>query len=789
MARSNKPKVAADDIALSRKRAQDELRQSETFNRTLFSSVGEGVVVYDRELRYVEWNPFMEELTGMPAEQVLGRRALELFPHLREQGVDRLLAQALLGETVHSADTPYHVPATGRTGWVVGVYGPHRSADGEILGVVGTIRDITGRRQAEDSLRESEERFRTLYENATIGLYRTTPDGSILLANPALARMLGMSSSDELLARNLEVDGFEPSYARREFMERVETQGEVRGLEAAWTRSDGTRVFVRESARAIRNSEGKTLFYDGTVEDITARRQAQEALEESELKYRQVVENASEAIFVAQNGRIVFLNSTTSTMIGHSSEVLLARPFADFIHPDDRDMVLERHRTRLRGEQPPSVYSFRIVREDGSTRWVELKAVAVDWQGGPATLNLLSDVTERRRAEMARERLLERQIVLNRVTLALGSLTDLAGVLRTLHAEVRTLLDANGFFVSRYHKDTGLITALFAVDEGGELDVSTFPPVPLAPEGKGMQSQVLRTGKPLYVPNWIEGERKMQTVHHIAPDGTFTPPPPEDERGECTQSALLVPMMSQGEPVGVLQVQSNRRNAYSDEDGDLLAGLANVAAISIQNALLVDEARRATAEVRQGLEGTIKAVALTTEMRDPYTAGHQERVARLACAIAREMGISEERVQGLRVVGLLHDVGKVSVPAEILSKPTALTSVEFSLVKGHAQTGYEILKGIVFPWPVAQIVLEHHERLDGSGYPRGLKGEEISLEARILAVADVVEAMASHRPYRPAVGMDAAVAVIRDGRGTLYDAAVADTCVALITKQGFRFET
>jgi putative nucleotidyltransferase with HDIG domain len=277
----------------------------------------------------------------------------------------------------------------------------------------------------------------------------------------------------------------------------------------------------------------------------------------------------------------------------------------------------------------------------------------------------------------------------------------------------------------------------------------------------------------------MAGERQMQTVHHIAPDGTFTPPPPEDEREECTKSALLVPMMLQGEPIGVLQVQSNRPSAYSDEDADLLAGLANVAAISVQNALLVDEARRAAAQIRQGLEGTIRAVALTTEMRDPYTAGHQERVTRLAYAIARKMGLSEERVEGLRVAGLLHDVGKVSVPAELLSKPTRLTPAEFSLVKAHPQTGYEILKGVVFPWPVADIVLEHHERLDGSGYPRGLKGEAISLEARILAVADVVEAMVSHRPYRPALGVDKALGELEAGAGVLYDPEVVNVCLQL----------
>ena len=148
-------------------------------------------------------------------------------------------------------------------------------------------------------------------------------------------------------------------------------------------------------------------------------------------------------------------------------------------------------------------------------------------------------------------------------------------------------------------------------------------------------------------------------------------------------------------------------------------------------------------------DGTIEALATVSEVRDPYTAGHQRRVTRLACAVARELGLPADRVAGLRVMGLLHDMGKISIPAEILSKPGKLSDTEFAIIKSHAQAGYEIVKEIRFPWPVAEVILQHHERLDGSGYPQGLTGPDIILEARILAVADVVEAMASHRPYRP----------------------------------------
>jgi len=567
------------------KRAEDEIRREE-LQKDLALAVGElGAWRLDlatgktwRSLRY-------DQIFGYPT--LLPEWTYEMFlSHVLAE--DRgAVAESYGNALSNKTDWDFTCRIRredGEVRWIWARGKPELNKRHEPVALVGLVQDITARKHAEETLRQSEERFRTLYENATIGLYRTTPDGSILLANPTLVTMLGFSSFEELSAKNLETDSFEQSYARSEFLERVEGTGEVKGLEAAWTRRDGTQVFVRESARAIRDSDGKTLFYDGTVEDITERKQAQDALANSELNYRQVVENASEAIFVVHGGRIVFLNPMTCALIGYSGEELMARPFPKFIHPDDRDMVLKRYRARMEGEESQGVFVFRVVRNDGAVRWAELSAVLIDWQGEPAVLNLVSDITERREA--------------------------------------------------------------------------------------------------------------------------------------------------------------------SDR-------------------------------LRKSLEGTIKAVVLTTEIRDPYTAGHQERVARLACAIAEKMGLGEETVKGLRVAGLLHDVGKVSVPAEILSKPARLTPAEFNLIKAHPQTGYEILKGIDFPWPAAEIVLEHHERLDGSGYPRGLTGEAILPMAKILAVADVVEAMSSHRPYRPALGVDKALGELEAGAGTLYDREVVKVCLQL----------
>jgi HD-GYP domain-containing protein (c-di-GMP phosphodiesterase class II) len=193
-------------------------------------------------------------------------------------------------------------------------------------------------------------------------------------------------------------------------------------------------------------------------------------------------------------------------------------------------------------------------------------------------------------------------------------------------------------------------------------------------------------------------------------------------------------------------------------------------------------------KLRKSMRTTIQVMVSTVEARDPYTSGHQVRAAGLARAIATEMGLSPDKIDGLRMAGSIHDIGKISIPAEILSKPTKLSELEFAMIKEHAQRGYELLKNVESPWPLAEIVHQHHERMDGSGYPRHLKGEKILIEARILTVADVVEAMASHRPYRPGLGIDAALNEIERHRGTFYDDAVAAACLKLFREKGFQFE-
>jgi PAS domain S-box-containing protein/putative nucleotidyltransferase with HDIG domain len=202
----------------------------------------------------------------------------------------------------------------------------------------------------------------------------------------------------------------------------------------------------------------------------------------------------------------------------------------------------------------------------------------------------------------------------------------------------------------------------------------------------------------------------------------------------------------------------------------------------------LEEAKQSTERLLRAMEHAIQAMTIVVEMRDPHTAGHQQRATQLACAIADEMGLSKEQIDGLRLAGLIHDIGKVRVPAEILMNPDGLSEPEFMMIRAHPRLGYEILRTIDFPWPVAQIVLQHHERMNGSGYPSGLSGEDIVMEARILGVADVVDAMASHRPYRPALGINKALAEISQNKGVLYDSRVVDACLTLFRDRKFKFE-
>lgn len=292
--------------------------------------------------------------------------------------------------------------------------------------------------------------------------------------------------------------------------------------------------------------------------------------------------------------------------------------------------------------------------------------------------------------------------------------------------------------------------------------------------GRGPTGSAIRNNEP-------------QVITNALTDPRFAPWRAEAAASNCA-SILALPLADNNRQVfGALTIDTKDTNAFDTEEIRLLRELANDLSYGIVSLRNRASQQRSSELIAKGLEDTVQAIAATVEMRDPYTAGHQRRVAQLAAAIATEMGMPPDRVHGIRLAGTVHDIGKIGVPAEILSKPTRLSAIEYKIVQEHATMGYNIIKDVSFPWPIAEIAHQHHERMDGSGYPQGLKGEDILPEARIVAVADVIESMASHRPYRASLGMQAALDEITRKRGLIYDTQAVDACCKVL-EQGFKFE-
>jgi len=511
-------------------------------------------------------------------------------------------------------------------------------------------------------------------------------------------------------------------------------------LRVKWLADDRRRL-AEENAR----------YRDHLEEEVE--RKARELSAHRE-EYKTLVENANEAVFVAQEGMLRFANPKTRSLTGYTEEQLLSMPFPELIHPEDRQMVIERVERRLAGIDEPSTYEFRILDGDGETKWVEIRPVLIDWVGRPATLNLATDVTERRRAA---EALVESE------------------------SRYRTLFEDSP--ISLWHEDfSGVKARLEDLRAEGVTDLAGHI-----------------EGQPALIDECIDRIRVVDVN-----EATL------EMHGASTKAELLASLG------GVLTDRSRRD--FADQIVAIWEGRPSFSGTTVDRTLDGEEKHVVvqwsvpagheetydrvfvsksdiTATVlaerafREALDGTIEAIGLTTEMRDPYTAGHQRRVAALAVAIAHELELEETVVEGIRAAGLMHDIGKMAVPAEILSKPSELNEVEMSLMRSHSQVAYDIIRRATFPWPLETIVLQHHERIDGSGYPHGIAGDEICLEARILAVADTVEAMASHRPYRPALGIEKALEEIETGKGTRFDPNAVDACLRLFRDESFTFPT
>lgn len=597
------------------------------------------------------------------------------------------------------------------------------------IGVKNIEKELKKEKKVEERLRESMERFKKLWENAPIACHTLNTRGIITSVNQTEARMLGYAK-EEMVGKSI-FEFILPDQrqeAWKRFQQKLAGKRLPRARDRIYVRKDGSKIYVTIDDKMERDSSRKIISIDTTMADITDLKEMEAVLKESEKRYKDLVEKAGIAILVDdKEGNFKYVNERYAEIFGYSVEEMKKQSIRSVVHPDDVERVIAYHRERLQGKKVPSRYDFKGIRKDGSIIYLEVDAVALrEGEELVGTRSYLWDITEQKRAEEALRESEERfrSVVEN----------SYEGIL---------ILDDN--FKLIYCNDE-----LCRMSGYSRKDII----------GQDFRQFLDEESKALVTDRYIKRQRGEKVpsryeLNIVRKDGTKL-------RVEIS-SAVIKDAAGKVKTVAQILDITDRKRAE-------------------------EEIQETIKTLRKALNGTINAIALTVEARDLFTSGHQRRVADLAQAIATEMRISKDSIEGIRSAGLIHDLGKICVPADILIKPSKLSESEWSMIRVHPQVAYDILKEIEFSWPVATIIYQHHERMNGSGYPQGLSDDNILLEARILAVADVVEAMVSRRPYRPSLGIENALKEISKNKGTLYDPAVVNTCLRLFREKRYTFK-
>ncbi|GAB6042828.1 hypothetical protein JCM17961_35050 [Endothiovibrio diazotrophicus] len=558
-----------------------------------------------------------------------------------------------------------------------------------------------------EALIRANREWRTVFDKLDDALFVHDREYRVLLANRTYLEWAGLPEEQVLGEVYWHVF---PRDAGPHWLCKQLVDGESTDVHDDMVLPDGK--ILRLSHFALPGSGAQDALFMHILEDITDHSLAQQALEQSEARFRGIAESVRDAIvMIDEEDRVLEWNPAAERLFGYSAGEALGADLRRLIVPerlrqaDERPRGFESFLSTGQGPIVGSVQEVMALCKDGSELSVELSVAPVEGNSGRHCVGVARDITERRAIQ---RRLAEGEKRLRHIVTSLGD-----GVV---------VLDANG-------------TALFA------------NPAALALLGRPEEEVIGRqTGLPLAIGNGAG-------IEILRPGG------------------------------GAVWVEAQVVESRWEEHSAYVMSLHDMS----QHVQLERHRRYANQRLQEALESTIGAIALALEKRDPYTAGHQQRVSTLSVAIATTLGLEPERIEGIRLGAMIHDIGKIYIPSEILNRPGRLDPREFELIKSHPEVGYDIIKGIVFPWPVADMILQHHERLDGSGYPHGLEGEAISLEARILTVADVVEAITSHRPYRPALGIEVAIGEIDAHRGQWFQNDIVDACIALFVEQGFCF--
>ncbi len=683
----------------------------------LMDLLGDGVFHLNRDGYFTFVNKEIATRVGIPAETFYTRHFFDILdPHAHRQAQENF-HRTINGELTTPFEASYR-RADGRV-MVIEISLSAIREEEEIVGVRGLTRYAGGRREAQEFIKLNEERFRRVVQIGADAIALFAADGICRYISDAIENILGYRP-DELVGIQWEpfVHPDDRSVITARLARLLEEPGHIARAACRARHRDGSwRWIEMAGSNQLHETEVEALIIN--VRDITDGKLAQEALGNSEQRFKELFENMRicAAIYEAVGDGADFIfrdfnRSAEKTEQINRQDVIgksLEQVFPGARETGFIDVLRRVWRTGAAEQYPATLY--RDGRLEG---WRENYVYKL---ASGEIVAIYDDLTEQKQVETAARESEERFRALFDRSLECMYLYDFKG----------RFLDANQAVLDLLGYDR---------DDLPRMNMADI----LAPDqiSKALQQQkeIMKLG--------FQKEITEFTVRRK--DGSFV---------EFETKASLV---------------------HVDGKPDAILGIARD----------ITERKELVDRLRRTVEATAKAMATVVETRDPFTAGHQRRVADLAQAIAREMGLSQKRIAGLRTAAALHDLGKISVPAEILSKPTRLSAMEFSLVKLHSQSGYDILKNIDFPWPVARMVLEHHERIDGSGYPSGLRGENVLLESRILAVADVVEAMGSYRAYRPFLGIDAALEEITTNRGVTFDPQAVDACVGLFREKAYR---
>jgi PAS domain S-box-containing protein/putative nucleotidyltransferase with HDIG domain len=586
----------------------------------------------------------------------------------------------------------------------------------------------TEHKKIEEKLQEIQARYQALFDRTLYCVFVHDFSGRFLDANKAAFKLLGYTRKKfpATLASLLDQDQL--AIALKRGKEIIRTGASSEPFEYRLKKRNGDYVWVEIESSLIYRG-GKPYAIQGIARDITQHKRAEEALRESEEELEAIFNEVRGGIILLDlTGKIIKINKRMAELAGHDKKYIEGKRFNFFknFSPSSIAKMTDAFIKVAAGQQVPS-YEVEGYTKTGEKLVSEVYGSLLKKKGkAVGVLAVMVNITKRKQAE---EQIRESQ----------QRFQDLVETLSDWIWEV----NQNGIFTYVSPKVRELL---------GYEPEEVLGKTPFDLMSPGETARVREIFASL-----VAARQPMITLENI----------------NRHKDGRLVVLETSGIP-------------FFDAEGRL-KGYRGVDRDITERKHAEEALERSYQQLRETFIETVNALASTVEMKDPYTAGHQRWSTRLACAIAKEIGLSEERIEGTRMAGLIHDIGKINVPAEILSRPGQLSDIQYNMVKIHAQVGCDILREIKFPWPVAKIVLQHHERWDGSGYPEGLSGEEIILEARILAVADTVEAMSSHRPYRVAHGIESALEEISRNRGTLYDPEVVDACLKLF-KKGFRFD-